>query len=384
MKKILLLMITTLFLLLSGCDSENGNMNNIEANNIEAFNNWYYVRMNDGIIYHDRELNIKLLDYATMDSALICNVPNCSHTDSECIMQVLKTTSQLPVIYNGNAYFFENQKDFIVKDGKNALDLKFKLKKYNFADCEYSDCVEVDDCFVNESGGCYLVGSEYYFITHYGNPTYDEIGNALSLNSGGNGNLFSINLDTGKVKDYGAIFDFEKLTDKYPTAKESTFIYLMGKIENKLYISVGYNKEEWTEEMKKRNEIPEWYGMTYTFDLTTKKLEKFNDKFSMCSMNGYYTYFDSEKNRMISIQNLETGEIFEGPEIRSLNAMTVFGDKMWHDHAMCYDIKTGEEIQLSEYSSGQVIAEYDDSYIFLGNDHVGNTVLEKLPKSDFE
>lgn len=375
-------MITTLFLLLSGCDSENGNMNNIEA-----FNNWYYVRMNDGIIYHDRELNIKLLDCATMDSALLCNVPNCSHTNSECIMEVLKKNSQLPVIYNGSAYFFENQSQenfFVEKDGKYALNLKFKLKKYNFANCEYSDCVEVNDCVVNESGGCYLVGSEYYFTTYYGNPTYDKAGNVTSSSSGGNGNLFSINLDTGKVRDYGAIFDYEKLTNEYPPAKNSTFIYLMGKIENKLYISVGYNKEKWTEEMKKRNEVPELFGMNYTFDLTTKKLEKIDDKLSMCTMNGYHTYFESEQDRMISIQNVETGEVFKGPKINSLNAITVFGDKMWHDHAMCYDIKTGEEIQLSEYSTGQVVAEYNDSYIFLGKDYDGNTILEKLPKSDFE
>lgn len=212
-------MITIPFLMMSSCNSEN-----VNTNDVEVFNNWYYVRMNDGIIYHDLELNIKLLDCATMDSALLCNVPNCSHTNSECIMEVLKKNSQLPVIYNGSAYFFENQKNFIEKDGKNALDFKFKLKKYNFSNCEYSDCVEVNDCAVNESGGCYLVGSEYYFTTYYGNPTYDKAGNVTSSSSGGNGNLFSINLDTGKVTDYGPIFDYEKLTNEYSPAKRSILI----------------------------------------------------------------------------------------------------------------------------------------------------------------
>lgn len=78
-----------------------------------------------------------------------------------------------------------------------------------------------------------------------------------------------------------------------------------------------------------------------------------------------------------------TGEIFNGPDILSWNAMTIFDDKVWHDDARCFDIKTGEETKVSSYDYGQVIAEYKDSYIFEGTDDKGKTVFEKLPKSDF-
>lgn len=352
-------------------------------NSAETFNSWYYVQMDESSIYKENN-RAYLLDFDSMETTTLCNVPNCSHKSSDCIVFNLSIEDQLPVIYNNSAYYFENTSSFTEVDGKSVLDLSFKIKKYDFANRNFSDVVEIKNFNANISSGCYLVGSKYYFTTNIGNPEYDEAGNVTATNTGGGGNLFCVDLANGKTTDYGEIFDYESLKKEYPFAQSSLSMYLMGKIESKLYIGINYIKQDVTQEMMKNGKSPIWSGETYTFDLHNYKIEKLDDEFSMCSMNDYHSYFEGDQNVKLTLQNIKTGEIFSGPDILSWNAMTIFDDKVWHDDAKCFDIKTGEETTVSTYDYGQVIAEYEDSYIFMGTDDNGKTVFEKLPKSDFE
>lgn len=373
--------VSALMLLISSvsCASKDKQNHN---NSAEAFNNYYYVRMDDNIIYSENSIPY-ILDCESMDTAILCNIPNCSHKSSDCIISNLAVEDQLPIIYNNNVYYFVNSKEFTENNEKVELELSSKLKKYSFADRVFSDVAKINNFNANVSSGCYLIGSEYYFTTNTGNPIYDDAGNVGGTNTGGGGNLFSINLDSGKVTDYGTIFDYESLKSEHPAALNSLSMYLMGKIDNKLYIGVNYVKQELTPEMMENGETPIWSGETYTFDLDSHKIELLDSYFSMCSMNDYHSYYSDEQNKTITLQNVKTGEIFNGPDILSWNAMTIFDDKVWHDDARCFDIKTGEETKVSSYDYGQVIAEYKDSYIFEGTDDKGKTVFEKLPKSDF-
>lgn len=347
----------------------------------EAFNNWYEVCMSDSAIY--RQGNVPyVIDFETMNNSVICNIPNCSHSTDDCLITALKKSDQLPVIYNGAAYFFENKNGYIEKDGKNVLALSFKLRKYSFNNCEFSDVAEVKDFNANVDDGCYLIGENYYFTTNIGNPEYDELGNVTSSSNGGGGNLFCINLKDGKVTDYGEIFDYKALKDEYPAAENSLSMYLMGKINEQLYIGINYMQKDPTLEMMQNGEIPLFYGKTYTFDLNTHKITKLDDEFSMCTMNGYHSYFLSGDNKKLMLQNVSTGEITQGPDILSWNAITIFDDKVWHDDAKCFDIITGEEEEVSSYNYGRVIAEYKNSYIFKGEDDKRKTIFEKIPKSN--
>ena len=347
----------------------------------EAFNNWYEVCMSDSAIY--RQGNVPyVIDFETMNNSVICNIPNCSHSTNDCLITALKKSDQLPVIYNGAAYFFENKNGYFEKDGKNALNLSFKLRKYSFNNCEFSDVAEVKDFNTNVDDGCYLIGENYYFTTNIGNPKYDKLGNVTSSSNVGGGNLFCINLKDGKVTDYGEIFDYNALKAEYPAAENSLSMYLMGKINEKLYIGINYMQDEPTPEMMQNGEIPLFYGKTYTFDLNTHKITKLDDEFSKCTMNGYHSYFQSGDNKKLMLQNISTGEITQGPDILSWNAITIFDEKVWHDDAKCFDIKTSKEEKVSSYNYGRVIAEYKDSYIFKGEDDKRKTIFEKIPKSN--
>ena len=50
------------------CGKKNSNTSNAD----EQFNNWEYVRMNDGVIYCDKGGLAEFLDYNTMESSSLC------------------------------------------------------------------------------------------------------------------------------------------------------------------------------------------------------------------------------------------------------------------------------------------------------------------------
>ena len=239
--------------------------------------------------------------------------------------------------------------------------------------------------FYPPDDGCYLIGSDYYFTANKGNPLYDELGNVSSTSTSGGGNLFCINLYNGEVTDFGQVFNYEQLKKEYPSARNSLSMYIMGKIDNKLYISVNYMKESISKDMLQNGKVPIWSGETYVFDINSHKINKLDNEFSMCSMNDYHSYFKDNQNNLLTLKNVKTGEIYDGPQIASWNAMTIFDDRVWHDDAKCYNIKTGEDIKvLLSYDYGYVIAKYYNSYIFKEQDDKGNIVFEKIPCDEID
>lgn len=377
MKKITILILSTLCsLTLISCGADKKSS---YKNSGEIFNNWYDVRMDDSAIYKNTAGNAFIIEYETMETGLLCNIPNCSHSNSECLVNILKSSSQLPIIYNNCAYYFINFSSYKEVDGKTTLDMKTQVQKYDFNNRTITDVAEIEGANANESGGCYLIGSDYYFTTNYGNPKYDEMGNVIASNSGGGGNLFSVNLESGKVTNYGEVFDYDEIKKTYPVARNSTSMYLMAKIDNKLYIRVSYCKEESTEEMMMNGITPLWYGSTYTFDLNSHKFEKRDDTFSLCYMNGYHVYLAENSDSKLMIENIETGEVYDGPETFAYNAVTVFDDKLWYE-SKCYDIKSGTEKIISELDYAHAIAEYKDYYIIIGEGSNSQPEFEKLSK----
>lgn len=380
MKKITLLILSALSsLTLMSCGADKKPS---YTNSNEIFNNWFEVRMDDSAIYNGAAQNAMIIDYETMETSLLCNIPNCNHSKSECLVNTLKSSNQLPIIYNNCAYYFINYSSFKDVDGKSVLDLKTLIQKYDFNNRTITKFAEINNFNANKDMGCYLIGSDYYFTTNYGNPIYDESGNISSSVNGGGGNLFSVNLESGKVTDYGEIFDYEALKKKYPAARTSTAMYLMSKIDNKLYIRVDYCKEEMTPETMNQGIVPLRYGSTYTFDLDSHEFEKKDDRFSLCCMNGYQVYLAENSDSQLLIENLETGEVYEGPETTMYNAVTVFGDKLWYD-SKCFDIKSGAEKTISELDCAYAISEYEDYYIINGQSN-GQYEFEKLPKDSIK
>ncbi len=370
-KKIMLIFTSIFIISATSCNTkkdENKNTN-------EAFNNYNEIRMNDSAIY-DYDGSAYVIDYESMESSILCNIPNCTHSSEDCIVNICRINSQLPIVYNGSAYYFVNSNSFTEKNGKSVLDLKTDIKKYDFNNNKISQITTINGFNTEINSGGYLIGSDYYFINTYGNPKYDDAGNVTSSSGSGGGNLFSINFETGKVTDYGKVFDYEKLKETYPAAANSTLIQITGKLDNNLFMNIHYIKEDTAD-----FSAP-FSGETYTFNLDTHKFEKYDDYFSTCSMNGYHTYYTDKDNTKLEIKNIKTGEITEISEVPGYNSISVVDDKLWCD-SKCFDIKTGNEIEIpSTLPPKNAIGEYKDYYIVevKSNDQ---KQFEKILKSKF-
>jgi len=374
-KKIMLIFTSICLISATSCNTKKDE----NKNNNEAFNNLYYINMNDSAIYNqsNQDTISYLIDYESMKSSILCNIPNCTHSSADCIVNICKINSQLPIVYNGSAYYFINSDSFAEKNSKMVLDLKTEIKKYDLNNNKISNIATINGFNMENISGGYLIGSDYYFINTYGNPKYDDAGNVISSTNAGGGNLFSINFETGKVTDYGEVFDYEKLKETYPAAANSTLIQITGKLDNNLFMNIHYIKADTVD-----FSVP-FSGETYTFNLDTHKFEKYDDYFSTCSMNGYHTYFTDEDNTKLEIKNIKTGEITKGPEITGFNTISVIDDKIWHD-SKCFNIKTGKEMEIpSELPPTTAIGEYKDYYIVKVESNDQN-MFEKILKSKFD
>ncbi len=344
-----------------------------ENEKTEVFNNFYEVPMEDEAIYLSDSGLAYIVDYETLETSLLCNIPNCTHMYSDCIVSALDTSGQLPIIYEDAAYYFVNSSSFKDEDGKRVLDLKTKLMKYDFEKAEISEFAGFEDVLAGTNGGMYLIGSEMYFLTTYGNPKYDEVGNVESSSSGGNGSLFSINLDTAEYCDYGEVFDYEALKAEVPLAKNSTSMSITGKIGNELYISVAYLK----------NENAAWSGFTYTFNLETKEYRKINDYFSCWNHNGYRTYLN---NGILYISPEASEEYIAGPEVASINTVRIHDDKVWCEES-CYDIKSGMVKPLSEVCTLRnpvCVGVFEGDYIVKGTNDEEKKTFERISAEELD
>lgn len=337
----------------------------------EIFNNYSCVPMNNEAIYFGVNSRPSIVDFATMETALLCNIPNCTHLTSGCVVSALTGLApHLPTVYENCAYYFSNSSDMKETDGKRVLALKTNVMKYDFKKMEISKFAEIDGMNAEINGGAYLIGNELYFITTFGNPKYDEAGNVISYSSGGGGNLCSINLETGDISDYGEIFDYDALKSEIPLAAYSTSVRISGKIKNEIYISVAYLETE----------NSPWSGFTYTFNLKTKEYKKANDYLSVWNSNGYKTYLDNE---ILYLSKADSDEFIAGPHVIAFNSVAVFDERVWYE-SKCYDIAAGVSETVSDLECATCIGVYEDSYIMKGTDDTGKTVFEKIPCEEID
>ena len=158
-KKIMLIFTSICLISATSCNTQKDNNKNTN----EAFNNLSEIRMDNSAIY-DYDGSAYVIDYESMESSILCNIPNCTHSSADCIVNICRINSQLPIVYNGSAYYFINSDSFAEKNGKSVLDLKTDIKKYDFNNNKISHVTTIDGFNTEFNSGGYLIGSDYYFI----------------------------------------------------------------------------------------------------------------------------------------------------------------------------------------------------------------------------
>ena len=302
-----------------------------------------------------------VFDFNTMDTTILCNRPNCSHSDSNCIAYTLNENSQLPIFWKNCLYYFTESSGSVERDGKRVLDLKASLIKYSMDDMTRSTVATIDGYNISSStgaGSC-LIGTEYYFITTNGDPRYDEAGNVVGLGNGGQAKLFSVDLESKKVTDYGEIFDYEK----YKNQSNIIHSWLIGVDGNNIYFRVDFGSSTTNK------------PQVFAFNTVSKSFSKYDDVFGKQVRDGYMLYYssngrtdtinDRDKNaeKKILVRDLATGEIIKGPVFD--NNISLGSGKVWYDNC-CFDIKTGKIAEIpgaSKHSSVWYHTLYKDNYI---------------------
>ena len=378
MKKFLsLILCITIMCSSVACGKKNSNTSNAD----EQFNLFLYTRMSNGVLYYGKGTLAEFLDYNTMESTSLCNIPNCNHMTSQCLVNALDSSGQLPVIYNNCAYYFSNYWGTITNDeGLRAYDLEATILKYDFNKMEISKVTQIEGYMANEDDGSYLIGNEYYFTTNNGEPYYDEEGNVSGGGGGGQAKVYSINLDTEEVTDYGEVFEYQ------PDSKVSTRTRIFGKDGDKLYLVVS----RVTTSMICTEKI-------YSFDTKTHKIEEVCDGYAICAGDGYMVYYSvngsfetfdlsgRDEEFKMWLKDTKTGEVIEGPVIGfDYQHVSIFNNKVWFD-GTCYDIATNRVEKVTDLISSSVQGIYDNHYIISGlTADEEKLTFEKIPCEEID
>lgn len=324
-------------------------------------------------------LGDEFIDLETMETVSLCNIPNCNHMTSQCITEY--TDGRIPTVVDGCAYFFTDSWERIEKDGKADHLLTMRLMKYDYSDMKISMVYEFEGG--NSESSTMVIGDEMYFLSGNGNPKYDEAGNISSSNTGGKATLFSIDLKTEKVTNYGEVFDWEKYRKIYPGMNT----YFMGKYGNELYMKVTFGNGIFTDmivcfnlETHKFRELPE-----------KRNVEAMDGKYIVClSINGNKEEEDASLHLQqcdydLHIENLETGEVTDITEVQYALASIMDG-KVWYDNK-CYDIETDRIAEVNDCDTNYVLGRYKNGWIINENDedtahyeyrYISSEELEKL------
>jgi len=366
-------------ILLTGCGSKAANYSNSQT---DVLNNFTEVRMSDCVIYRNTGEFPCVLDYKSMQSSVLCNIPNCSHTSSTCIANTLKSTHQLPIVYNNCIYYFLNEKNEIQKDGKRDIELKTTVMKFSLSELKEEKVCEIDGYNANCDGGrSYLIGEDYYFTVNNGNPIYDESGNVIFSSNSGKAVLYKINLSTEELTDYGELFDFSTYSKKYKGYSIRPFF--IGRNETKLYFSVLIGSGT------------EFKSEVYTFDTENCVIEKYDDMTIQAVGDGYISYYsykdsissndvsDIDTDRIVMVKNIETGETTEVKPEMYYNLMSIYNGKLWCS-SECFDLNKKKTVKFTDLESAIVIGVYNDDYMVFGYDEKGNTVYQKISIDEIE
>lgn len=353
MKKIIA--ISVLFMLiLTGCKNTN-NKENISDNN-EAdirFINYDTNCYGNGMIYGNNPA--MFLDFDNMKTSPLCAMPNCTHTTSECLGQIIGDT---PIMINDEIYYFikngtSGNGEFIETPDGPEFNMSSKLMKASVASSETEVVCEFNDALPRDSGYV-IVDSLIYFTAYNPDPEINEAGIGTLRGGGGYEYLCSIDIKTGKYTNYGSICYVE---EEYPSADKSSHSFISGFYKGKIYITYGFTKEEYNH--TESTTPPEFTFYNFEFDIKNKSLIESNLPHALYADNNTYIYNDKENCRTVVINEDKTYSIdysTKNTAVRFFDNKVFFSD-FWYDiiNERSYDRKNKSYCTINTY--------YDDYYI---------------------
>ena len=291
MKKIIICILLSLSLLLCSC-SKNDNVNIKETNS----KNYIYVMYGNNVYDNGLiagENPAVFYDFETMEKAVLCSRPNCTHTTSECMGN---NVGNCPMLYNGYLYYFSwNDEIKELGNGERKYLIFSKLFRASLNNSEIETVAEFKDCAPREYDGYLLYNDVIYFTGDNMNPTEDEYGNIVTSNQGGTHYFCSIDLKMGKYINYGSIYDGDK---RYSEASHSSSARILGYYNSKIIIQYEFNPiPVEPQELDKFDFRANFIQLTFEFDPETKEMKESNIPTTSYMDENTYVYADIKTNK---------------------------------------------------------------------------------------
>lgn len=346
----------------------------------EGYTNGYISIGDTTLCYTAPDSQKNILNYDTMETGIICNKPNCSHSDTSCVSFALG--EYMPIFIENKAYFWIDDPESMEPNEEGIPDLKLgaTLYSYDVFANETEKILHVDDVSVSLCYGMALHQGTLYFVGNYKGRTYNENGIMLSKgNSGGRMGLFSVDLQKQEVHSFGDIYDLDALSAQYSGVKSSIEAYMKGIYDNKIYFEVSYIEDDTDMENLKYNSYVTYYNLeTNEFAPQPEDLSNIDYVEIAFVSENYLVLVNDEHIFTIYQQGSDTSIEIEDENTNMYSEVFVDNDKLFFGDKI-YDLKTGAYTINEKLKDSVIIAKYQGSYIMK---LPANETFEKIAKDE--
>ncbi|MGN0622136.1 MAG: hypothetical protein ACI4I9_09735 [Porcipelethomonas sp.] len=283
----------------------------------------------------------------------------------------------MPVIYQDSVYWFTS--DYKITDsddGKSQeAEIKTKCMKAKLDSGTVEIFAEIDGVFMNSAIDLIIDNEKLYIIGSrevYQDPVDGTWG---GFSRSGEQYLYSINLNSAEVHNYGQINDspYAKYNWSYGASIFSE-VKMGGIYNNRLYMSYRYVEDpkiitdyldtDWVNNGNPRKDIP-WIIENKCIDLETGEITVSDLPYAWCTRENFYVYEDNgtfyildENGKKTAAKNMYDNDTYD---------FTVVNGKLWKGSiGQGFDIKTGNEFVLAEKycnSDAMIMDFINDQYI---------------------
>ena len=379
-----LLCIVLPLLLLSGC-AKKESMNQVKDENFSSptdsevsYSDGFRNLTNTSMYYWGQTGKVSVMDFETMNSSILCDKPNCSHTTSECLANQIGP--DLPVFGNGSIYYFIDDVPKYGPTDEHIVDLTLgtSLFEYDFSKHRSQQIAHIDHVGVN--GNCQGVlyyNNRIWFVGNWYGRVYDENGSLISSgNSGGRYELLSVDLNSKEVVSYGDLYDVDAIAEYYPGVTSSGDIALKGLFDNKLWFEVSFVDDG---KFHYRSYVT-CYDLEKQAYLGTPTDYSAIDFKAVSFLSKEYLVLSKDHEMSVYKEGSTEPIVVTDDSFSEAQKVSVFDDILFANERV-FDLNTGECRMLPSKANSYVIAEYKDNYLIENSKAVG--VYHLILKSEY-
>ena len=369
-----------------------------------AFFSSYSDAYENGMVYiNANDIAAYFLDYTSFVGAPLCNKPNCTHAQNDCIAKLVTNfgdTTTPPVIYQDNVYYFTESDDIVTsEDGRDtSYAIECKLHKVDISNGEQTTVCTFDGMEATRTSGVYLDNGVLYFIANNGS-IQDSRGAWSYFSTAGIQYMCSVDLNSGTFTNYGQINDTEKAATTLFCKDNTAYgingdVKTLGVYDGKIWMSYSYadSVDALYDVFVSTGDFPDsstsvWHNEAVTFDLSTKELSVSSEPLASCIGEDTYIYWDSDQKQYIA-RKKDGEKAMAGFSKNQTSLLHVIHDLVYDEYhpTTCYDfaantVKTiadpycDKGIQILAYENQKYVIQYYDA-------ETDTMVFKDVPKSE--